>query len=184
MSLLQCHKAIPANLLQLAVRVILSRSLLLVEFLHVKQIQWFLPRGHGSVICQTKCFLRLAMCIHQVSVTCKSLFTKCKKAFHCNLKGGGANKILTLYYCTFGHLTEFLTHTVLYPDTVQSQTLETTRRFGSKMWQQKKPTLFWSYDTEEPKNKTFTKYLKCERLSKLRESLVKRILQQQSLTRN
>lgn len=87
---LQRHQVIPEHLLCLA--VISSRSLLLVEFSHAKQIQWFLPWGHGSVICQAKCFLRLAMCTHQVSVTCKSHFTKCqKKAFHCNLRGRGAN---------------------------------------------------------------------------------------------
>lgn len=76
------------------------------ESSHAKQIQRILPWGHGSVICQTKCFLRLAMCTHQVSVTCKSHFTKCQKAFHCNLRGGEANiNLMTLYYCTFESLT-------------------------------------------------------------------------------
>lgn len=116
------------TLLYLAAWVILSWSLQLVESSHAKQIQRFLPWGHGSVICQTKCFLRLAICTHQVSVTCKSRFTKCQKAFHCNLRGGGANKTQWHYITVhFSHLAETLNQQRTVPWNVQSHTSETTR---------------------------------------------------------
>lgn len=87
----QFNRTFPARLLNLLVQVITSPNLLPVEFSHVTQIQRFLPRGHGSVMCQTKCFLRSGVCAHRVRITCESDFTACEKAFYCNLKGGGAN---------------------------------------------------------------------------------------------
>lgn len=88
MSLLKRHQTSPAYLFYQF--WVLG---LLLEFSQAEQIQcfFFYLGGHGSVICQTKCFLRLAMCTHQVSVACKSHFTKCWKTFHCNGRGGGEN---------------------------------------------------------------------------------------------
>lgn len=52
----------------------------LLGFYKLSRCNAFLPRGHGSVIRQTKCFLRLAMCTHQDTVACKSHFTTCQKS--------------------------------------------------------------------------------------------------------
>lgn len=77
-------------------------SLLFVEFSQAKQIQWFLPWGHGSVRCQTKCFLRLAMCTQQVTVACKSHFTKCQKSIPLQSEGKrGINILLCCFYLVF-----------------------------------------------------------------------------------
>lgn len=60
--------------------------------------------GHGSVICQTKCFLRLAMCTHQVSVACKSHFTKCQKNIPLQSEWRGEN------ICHRGYTAEHFLH--------------------------------------------------------------------------
>lgn len=77
---------------------------LLLEFSQAKQIQCFFVffsylGGHGSVICQTKCFLRLAMCTHQVSVACKSHFTKCQKNIPLQSEGRRRKCMSQRIYC-------------------------------------------------------------------------------------
>lgn len=98
----------------------------------------FYLRGHGSVICQTKYFLWLPMCAHQVSVTCKSRFTKCQKAFHCSLRGGGAN-ITWSHYCTVHFLfIQFQrVRNGMYPEPVQSGGIlgiSLSGNYNSKSW--------------------------------------------------
>lgn len=117
----------PAHSLCLAVWGTLSRGLLLVEFSHAKPIQRFLPRGHGSVICQTKCFLRLAMCTHQVSVTCKSHFTERQKTSTAIWGEEGRVSPTTSCHRSFGSLTS--QRIAAWNQT--TQTSETTRRSGS-----------------------------------------------------
>lgn len=179
------------TLLYLAAWVILSWSLQLVESSHAKQIQRFLPWGHGSVICQTKCFLRLAICTHQVSVTCKSRFTKCQKAFHCNLRGGGANKTQWHYITVhFSHLAETLNLQRTVPWNVQSHTSETTRIvwFHRNVTTEATNTFFafswWSYMIQKCQRGNVWKKFDSQRLFKLREPLVKRKLLQRNLTGN